>query len=190
MVRGDALGMLPIEMRLHGRGGQGTVTLAALIVDAAVAAGWYALGFPSFGTERTGAPVAAFVRLDRRPIQDRSQVAAPHVIVVQDATLLGAVPVFEGAHEDAVVLINASRLGDEAPEGVLVVPATELAVNHLGKPITNTAMLGAVAAATRLFDLDDVAAAIEHRFAGAVAEANVAVARAAFERTTDRRAVA
>src|SRR5690348_14632809 len=96
------------EIRLHGRGGQGTVTLAALTVDAAFRSGWHALGFPTFGTERTGAPVAAFVRLARAPILDRSEVRTPDVLVVQDPTLVGSVSLLDGLTPDGLVLLNAS----------------------------------------------------------------------------------
>jgi pyruvate ferredoxin oxidoreductase gamma subunit len=171
-----------IEIRLHGRGGQGTVTMAALLVDAAFRSGWHAMGFPSFGSERTGAPVAAFVRLDRAPILDRSEVRHPHLVVVQDPTLDGVIDLLDGLAPAGAVVINAS----EAPEdlagrvAVTAVPVTELAIRHLGAAITSTAMLGVFAAATGIVGIEAVAEAIRGRFTGSTAERNEAVSRAAF----------
>ena len=168
---------------MHGRGGQGTVTMAALLVDAAFRSGWQALGFPAFGTERTGAPVAAFARLDRSVIRDRGEVTAPKVVVVQDPTLVGAVNLLEGLAPGGIVLVNATA----APEGLaaaptlLTIPATELAREHLGDAKTSTAMLGFLAGATRLIETDAVEAAIRDRFRGEVADRNVALARAAHD---------
>ena len=171
-----------LEIRLHGRGGQGTVTLAALLADAAFRSGWQAVGFPAFGTERTGAPVAAFVRLSRGPIRDRSEVRRPRVVVVQDRTLLDAVDVLDGAEPDAIILVNAREVpgGFRDTKEIRALPATEIALEHLGAPITSTAMLGFVAAATELVGIDAVCEAIDYRFRGEVATRNRAAARAAF----------
>lgn len=180
-----------LEIRLHGRGGQGTVTMAALLVDAAFRSGWHAMGFPSFGSERTGAPVAAFVRLDRAPILDRSEVRDPNVVVVQDPTLDGAVDLLDGLAAGGVVVINASRPPEDlAGAAVTAVPVTELAIRHLGAPITSTAMLGVFAAATRIVDIEAVAEAIHARFTGSTAEHNEEVARAAFAATAVARCAA
>jgi len=170
----------PIEIRIHGRGGQGTVTLAALIVDAAFRAGWWPLGFPSFGTERTGAPVSAFVRLDKSPVRDRSEVRSPSVVVVQDPTLTHVVDVMAGA-TNATLIVNARSVPAGLPPGTVVVAASSIAMQRLGRPITSTAMLGAFAGATGLVGIDAVTAAIESRFAGDVGARNVAVAREAFD---------
>lgn len=170
----------PTEIRIHGRGGQGTVTLAALLVDAAFESGWHVLGFPSFGTERTGAPVAAFVRLSRQPIRDRTEIRNPRVIIVQDPTLLTAVDVLDGITDDAAVLINGPTVPESLQGRARAVPATELAMRHLGSAKTSTAMLGFLAGATELISLDAVVAAIGRRFAGDIAARNVACARSAF----------
>ena len=178
-----------IDIRIHGRGGQGTVTLAALLVDAAFGGGWHALGFPSFGTERTGAPVAAFVRMSTEPIRDRSEIRRPSIVVVQDSTLIEAVDVLEGLTDNGLVLLNATeastRIGDAR---VVAVPATELALEFLGVPKTSTAMLGLFAAATSLIPIDAVVDSINRRFSGAVADNNERLARAAFAYVTDRSA--
>lgn len=181
-----------MEMRFHGRGGQGTVTLAALAVNAAFLTGWRAMGFPAFGTERTGAPVAAFARLSRSAIRDRSEVRHPSVVVVQDQSLLAAVDVFEGLVRGGTVIVNAKSMPESlTPNGDLAwVPGTELALEHLGKQMTSTAMLGALAAATGLLDIEAVCAAIRERFSGDLGGRNERLARAAFEATTMGRAAA
>ncbi len=180
-----------LEIRFHGRGGQGTVTLASLTVGAAHLSGWHALGFPSFGPERTGAPVAAFARLDRRPVRDRSEVRHPDVVVVQDAGLAGVVDVLEGFRPTGSVIVNAARVPAGLDgSGAIAVPASELAVEHLGKPITSTAMLGFLASITGLLDPDAVSRAIRDRFRGEIAERNEALARAAFAEGRRLRAAA
>jgi pyruvate ferredoxin oxidoreductase gamma subunit len=178
-----------LEVRLHGRGGQGTVTLAALAVDAAFRSGWHALGFPTFGTERTGAPVAAFVRLSRGVILDRSEIRRPDVVVVQDATLATSVDLLNGLTADGIVLVNAAAVPPSlAGARVEALPVSELATSYLGSPITSTAMLGFFSAATGLIGIDAVGGAIADRFTGEIAERNVALARAAFDLYNERRA--
>lgn len=177
------------QVRFHGRGGQGVVTAAELLSLAAFVEGRHAQAFPSFGSERTGAPVVAFCRIDDRPIRTREPVAAPDALIVQDATLLRQVDVFSGLRPDGCVLLNSSRSVDELGLGevvrslrhgrMLTVPATDLALRHVGKPLPNAALLGGFAAATAVVSLESVAAAIRQRFRGEVAEANVAAARAA-----------
>ena len=170
-----------IEIRVHGRGGQGTVTLAALIVDAAFRSGKQALGFPTFGTERTGAPVAAYVRLDITPILDRSEVHRPTFVLVQDPTLIGAIDVAAGLVPGGLILLNAERVPDGlAGMPVATLPATALALEHLGSAKTSTAMLGFFTAVTGITTMDAVCDAIRDRFVPAIAEPNVVLARAAF----------
>jgi pyruvate ferredoxin oxidoreductase alpha subunit len=181
------------EVRFHGRGGQGTVTAAEMLSAAAFSEGKHAQAFPSFGSERSGAPVMSFCRLDDRPIRTREPVTRPHALVIQDATLLHQVSVFEGAQVGCRVLINSARpvaelhieefTGSLPPEAVLTVPATELALKHLGKPVPSAALLGGFAAQTGLVSIDSVCAAIKTRFAErpGVAAGNVRAARAAFD---------
>ena len=177
------------QIRLHGRGGQGVVTAAELIAWAAIADGRYALAFPSFGSERTGAPVEAYCRIDDKPIRSREPVTEPDLVVVLDPTLLGQRLVFSGIKTGGTALINASgfdaSLADKAllPHSVRVrtVPATEFARQRTGRPLPNAAMLGAVAAATGIVPLAAVRDAIAARFPGQVAEANCAAATDAFE---------
>lgn len=177
----DGPGTTRVEIRVHGRGGQGTVTLAALITDAAFRDGWHVLGFPSFGTERTGAPVAAFVRLDRQPIFDRGEVRTPDIVAVQDPTIGATVDVTEGLTPLGLVLINAQSVpGYLRHLRTIAVPLTDLAIAQLGSPRTSAAMLGALAAAADIFTLDAACAAIGSRFRGEIAARNIALARVAF----------
>ena len=133
------------QVRIHGRGGQGVVTAAELLSVAAFLDGRHAQAFPSFGSERTGAPVVAFCRIDDRAIRVREPIVAPDALIVQDPTLLHQVDVFGGLGRDGYVLVNTTQtlaelgLGDWAgsfrPERLLTVPASELAREHLGRPL-------------------------------------------------------
>jgi pyruvate ferredoxin oxidoreductase gamma subunit len=179
-----------IEVRIHGRGGQGVVTAAELLSVAAFNDGRYSQAFPSFGSERTGAPVVAFCRIDDRPIRAHDPIASPGAVIIADPTLLHQVDVFGGLRDDAYVLINTSRpletlgLGELAyrlvRDRVQAVRATELARAHVGRPLPNAALLGAFARLTRAVSLEAVTAAIRARFSGQVGEGNVAAADAAF----------
>jgi pyruvate ferredoxin oxidoreductase gamma subunit len=166
------------QVRIHGRGGQGVVTAAELLSVAAFLEGRHAQAFPSFGSERTGAPVVAFCRIDDRPIRLREPILAPDALIVQDPTLLHQVDVFAGLRPNGLVLLNSSRAHPD--DRVVTVPATALAREHLGRPLPNAALLGAFAGLCDLVTLDAVAAAIRKRFAAGPAEANVAAATAAF----------
>jgi pyruvate ferredoxin oxidoreductase gamma subunit len=179
-----------LEIRIHGRGGQGVVTAAELLSVSAFKEGRFAQAFPSFGSERTGAPVVSFCRLSDEPIRTHEPVAHPDVVIVQDPTLLHSVEVFAGLAAHGFVLVNSSRgfaaLGlDEWVEKLdaghaRCVPASELARQHVGKPLPNAALLGGFAALTGAVRLDSVCQAIRERFPGAVGEKNVAAATAAF----------
>ncbi|HTZ93011.1 MAG TPA: 2-oxoacid:acceptor oxidoreductase family protein [Streptosporangiaceae bacterium] len=179
------------EIRIHGRGGQGVVTAAELLSAAAFTEGKYAQAFPSFGSERTGAPVVSFCRFDDRPIRVREPVMHPDVLIIQDPTLLHQVNLFEGTGPAALLLINSGRppaelgigefTGQLAADAVLSVPATELAQLHVGRPVPNAALLGGFAALTGAVSIESVEAAIRDRFAGQVGEGNVAAARAAYD---------
>jgi pyruvate ferredoxin oxidoreductase gamma subunit len=179
------------EVRIHGRGGQGVVTAAELLSVAAFEEGRHAQAFPSFGSERTGAPVVSFCRFSDREIRTREPVAEPDALVVLDPTLLHQVDLFSGLRQGGCALINTERgiealgLGEFAaafePGRLLAVPATALAREHLGRPLPNAALLGGFAALTGRLRIDSVTVAIRERFAGANGEGNVAAARACFE---------
>jgi pyruvate ferredoxin oxidoreductase gamma subunit len=179
-----------LEIRIHGRGGQGVVTAAEMLSVAAFEQGRHAQAFPSFGSERTGAPVVAFCRIDTREIRLREPIMAPDVLIVQDPTLLHQVDVFQGLKPDGWVLINTRKSFDELGlaavaarfrhERLTTVPATDTAMKHLKRPLPNAVLLGGFAALAGLVTLEAVEHAIRHTFSGAVAEANVAAAREAY----------
>jgi pyruvate ferredoxin oxidoreductase gamma subunit len=165
------------------------VTTAALLSIAGFRDGRWAQAFPSFGSERTGAPVTAFCRLADRPIRLREPVVEPDALIVQDATLLHHVDVFSGLRDDGFVLVNSTRTARElgigavvdrlGPDRVAVVAASRIATEHLGRPLPGAALLGAFAALTGAVSLAGVEAAITEQFSGAVAAGNVGAARAA-----------
>ncbi|MGD0674566.1 MAG: 2-oxoacid:acceptor oxidoreductase family protein [Polyangiaceae bacterium] len=179
-----------LQVRLHGRGGQGTVTAAELLSVAAFYEGKFAQAFPSFGSERMGAPVTSFCRLDIREIRLREPVVEPDAVLIQDATLLHAVDLFQGLRPDGYVLVNTGhRLTDLGledlvsrlpPTHVRTVAATELAVRHVGKALPNAGLLGAFAALTGAVNLGSIEQAVRARFQPRVADGNVAAARAAY----------
>lgn len=178
------------EVRIHGRGGQGVVTAAELLSVAAFVEGRHAQAFPSFGSERTGAPVVSFCRIDEHPIRTREPIAEPDALIVVDPTLLHQVDVFGGLKARGWVLINTSRTFSEmridelferfASDRFRTVPATELARQQLGRPLPNAALLGGFAALTGAVGLGSVVTAIRERFSEGVGEANVAAAERAF----------
>ncbi len=179
------------EIRIHGRGGQGVVTAAELLSVAAFDQGRHAQAFPSFGSERTGAPVTSFCRIDDRPIRSREPVSEPDALIVIDPTLLHQVDVFGGAKPDAWVLINTSRdlraLGlDPDSRRISAVGATEMARRHLGRPLPNAALLGGFAALTGVVSLQSVLLAIRERFGGTVGEANANAAQDAYDALAER----
>lgn len=183
------------EVRVHGRGGQGVVTAAETLSHAAFREGRHAQAFPTFGSERTGAPVIAFCRIDDVPIRLHEPIAAPDAVIVQDPTLLHQVRVFEGLAEGGFVLVNTAKdlsdLGlDELvarlPAGhARAVAASELARERLGRPIPNAPLLGAFAALTGEVSLDAVCAALGERFGGGVGLANQDAARAGHAALSD-----
>ncbi len=179
------------EVRIHGRGGQGVVTGAELLSLAAFADGHQAQAFPSFGSERMGAPVIAFCRIDDRPIRLREPIAEPDAVVIQDPTLLHHVDVFGGLREDGYVLVNSTRDLDQlglaelrerhGGDRLLTVPAGELAREELGRPVPNAALLGALCALTGVVRLASLCDVIEERFSGSTGAGNRRAAERAFE---------
>ena len=181
------------QVRIHGRGGQGVVTAAELLSVAAFLEDKHSQAFPMFGSERTGAPVVAFCRFSDQPIRLREPILEPDALIVQDPTLLHQVDLFAGVGHESYVLINTSRSLEELgstssstqfrDERVLTVPATELAREHVGRPLPNAALLGGFAALTQALISIDVGD--EARFATASpdesARANVAAALAAYD---------
>jgi pyruvate ferredoxin oxidoreductase gamma subunit len=178
------------QVRIHGRGGQGVVTAAEMLSVAAFIEGKHAQAFPSFGSERTGAPVVAFCRISEKPIRLREPILDPDCLIVQDATLFHAVDVFAGLKDDGWLLVNTNKhLADlgigpvvaRLPIGHAVrVPASELARQHVGRPLPNAALLGAFAALGGQVHIESVETAIRAAFPGRIGELNVAAARDAY----------
>ncbi|HET8990231.1 MAG TPA: 2-oxoacid:acceptor oxidoreductase family protein [Acidimicrobiales bacterium] len=179
------------QVRIHGRGGQGVVTAAELLAVAAFDQGRHAQAFPSFGSERTGAPVVSYCRIDDHEIRTREPIDAPDAVIVQDVTLVHHVDLFGGLSPTGYVLVNTSlplgELGlDDAiaalPDGHAAgCAATELALAHVGRAVPNVPLLGAFCALTGALPLEALARALRHRFTREVAARNVAAARAAFD---------
>ncbi len=178
-----------LEFRWHGRGGQGAWTASELLARTAIFEGKYIQSFPEFGPERMGAPVTAFTRISAEPIRLHCSVYDPDVVVVLDNTLLKTVPVTSGINrEEDVIIINSIeepakfRRSLKVTTGkVWTVPATEIALKFLGAPITNTALLGAVAKATNVVTMDGIEKNVKERFKPEIAEKNIAVIKQAYE---------
>ncbi len=178
-----------IEIRWHGRGGQGAVTSAELVAKAAINEGKYAQAFPSFGPERRGAPVLSFVRISsEQPIKIRSEIAQPDVVVVLDPGLLRIVNVTSGLKENGVLVINTrSSLQDIESElgakwQLAIIDATKIARELLGVPITNTTMVGALIRATGVVKLESLFEPLKQRFEH-LAERNINAMKRAYEET-------
>lgn len=173
-----------IEIRIHGRGGQGSVTMAELLAEAAFYGGKTAQAFPNFGVERRGAPVTAYVRIDDKEIRLRSQVYNPDYAIVQDTTLLEGGKIMADLKNTATILMNSCKgYVCEVPRGVKIrdLDATGIAREVIGKPIINTTLLGAFAAMSGLIELSAVEKAIKKRFSGEIAELNVKAAKRGYE---------
>ena len=184
----------PIEIRWHGRGGQGAVTAAKLLAETALELGRQVQSFPQFGSERRGAPIAAYTRIDEKPITLYNTIEEPNVVIVLDPSLAGFLPVTRGLRADGLLIINSPESPDAVRRAlrwesgtVSTVPATRIAVEHLGRPVTNTAMLGAFFAATDLLPLEKVTGVVRATFTGhypeAVVEGNLRAMRDAFQKT-------
>lgn len=179
------------QIRIHGRGGQGVVTGAEMLSVAAFMEGRHAQAFPSFGSERTGAPVVAFCRIDDKEIRLREPIQDPDCLILQDPTLPRVVDVFSGLRPNGYLVVNTNKtfddlhlraLVDKLPTGhAVIVPATELALKHVKRPAPNAALLGAFAALTGLVHFDSVKKAILQAFPGKVGEANSAAAQEAYD---------
>jgi pyruvate ferredoxin oxidoreductase gamma subunit len=182
------------EVRIHGRGGQGVVTAAEMLSVAAFLEGRHAQAFPSFGSERTGAPVVAFCRIDDKEIRLREPIQTPDALIVQDPTLFKALDVTEGLKPEGYLIVNTSRPLEELHLKTLparhafTLPATELAMKYVGRPSPNTALLGAFAAEVGVVSLASVEEAIRRAFPGKVGEANVEAARAAYQIIVSKKA--
>jgi 2-oxoacid:acceptor oxidoreductase gamma subunit (pyruvate/2-ketoisovalerate family) len=178
-----------LEVRWHGRGGQGAWTASELLARAAIAEGKHIQSFPEFGPERMGAPVTAFTRISTEPIKIHCAVYNPDVVAVLDPTLLKTVKVADGLSEEGgSIIVNTKNSPEETRKmlgtdkgKVWTVQASEISLKTLGMPITNTAMLGAVARVTGIVSLETVEKMIKGRFKPEVAEKNFAVVKEAYQ---------
>ena len=178
------------QVRIHGRGGQGVVSAAEMLSVAAFDEGRHSQAFPSFGSERMGAPVMAFCRIDDREIRLREPVMRPDALIIQDPTLLHQVDLFSGLADDGFILINSTRDFEALGIGELAsrfpahhlrtVAASEIAMKHVGRPLPNAALLGGFAAITRQLTIESVVKAIREKFPGKVGEGNARAAEAAY----------
>jgi pyruvate ferredoxin oxidoreductase gamma subunit len=188
------------QVRIHGRGGQGVVTAAELLSVAAFLEHHHAQAFPSFGSERMGAPVVSFCRIDDKEIRLREPILDPDALIVQDPTLFKAIDVCQGLKPGGYLLVNSHRsltdlhlddIARQLPAGhVLTVPASEFALKHVGRPLPNAALLGAFARLTGIIQLKSVAAAIRDAFSEKIAMANIAAATAAHDAVASTNAAA
>ncbi|MBP1750045.1 MAG: pyruvate synthase [Deltaproteobacteria bacterium] len=178
-----------LEVRFHGRGGQGAVTSAEIIAQAAIRQGLTAQAFPSFGPERRGAPVQAFLRVSDKPIRLRSKVYKPDSVLILDPTLIESANPTAGLKKGGYIIINSNKSADELKkafpgQNIVAVDATKIAKEELGVPITNTTMLGALVLATKVVDLSALEEPVRNRF-GVNGQKNInAYTRAYNEATT------
>jgi 2-oxoisovalerate ferredoxin oxidoreductase gamma subunit len=177
------------EIRLHGRGGQGAVVAAEILVNAIVMEGRFGSAIPFFGFERRGAPIVSFVRFDDQPVREKTQIYSPDSVIVMDPTLRNAVDAFAGLSGDGIAVLNERRSHEllglpPAVKKVGIVDATHIAVELLGVPITNTAMLGAFAAATGWVGLQSIVESVRRAFADRpLVDENVQAAKTGYELT-------
>jgi pyruvate ferredoxin oxidoreductase gamma subunit len=178
------------QVRIHGRGGQGVVSAAEILSVAAFIEGKHSQAVPSFGSERMGAPVVAFCRIDDKTIRLREPILEPDALIVQDPTLFSAIDVFAGLSENGYLLINSKRSIEELgiadaihlPEDkVCLVPATEIALKYIKRPLPNAVLLGALAAVTGVIKIDSVTEAIASKFPGKIGDVNIQAAESAYK---------
>ncbi len=176
------------EIRWHGRAGQGVITSSRLLAQAALLEGRHVQAFPEFGPERLGAPISGFTRISDEVIETRSQIYNPGFVVVLDPSLLAIVNVTRGLPEKGKVILNSPKRSKEialklslSEDRVNTIDATHLAMQIAGRPIVNTAMLGALARVAPLASLGSIEKAIKDRFSGDLAERNVELIRRVYE---------
>lgn len=165
------------EMRVHGRGGQGSVLAARMLASAFLAEGKYVASFPMYGFERRGAPVQAFTRIDDKPIREKNQIYEPDMMMVIDPTLLKIPTLFDGLKADGVLIVNLAKPFDAPPSKNIklagIVNATQIAMEVIGRDIPNTCLLGAFAATTRWLKLESIVACLKDYFSGDILQRNI-----------------
>ena len=173
------------EIRIHARAGQGAITTASLLGHAYFIKGMYPYAFPHFGAARMGAPMNAFVRVDAKPVRLRSQIYEPDYIIIVDPTLMRGFNCFSGLKEKGIVIVNAKEdtvIPKTKPtQKVFLLPANDIALRHIGRPLGNTALLGAYAAATGDIALDALIEAVKLRFSGKAQEGNISAVQEGYD---------
>jgi pyruvate ferredoxin oxidoreductase gamma subunit len=178
------------EIRVHGRGGQGSVTAAEVLAKAAFKDGLVSQAFPAFGSERMGAPVRAFCRVSDKAIRNRSEIHTPDYCIVQDPSLLETVDVFEGLKAGGMVVLNSEKPQDvKVPAGMVVraVAGTRIAMEVIGRPIPNMVMVGAFAGSTGLVTLESLKAAVKERFGGKIGDLNAEAVEKAYKAAKEQK---
>lgn len=182
-----------VEIRWHGRGGQGTVTAAKVLADACISGGRYVQAFPEYGPERAGAPLRAYNRVSDKELRLHCPVVHPQVISVVDSTLLDAINVAEGATDDAVFVVNTTadpadvrkKLKAKSSQKVYTIDATKIAIDEIGRALPNSPMLGSVVKVTGLVSLeallDDVKKSFGKKFAQKIIDGNVRAVTRGYE---------
>jgi 2-oxoisovalerate ferredoxin oxidoreductase gamma subunit len=175
-------------IRLHGRGGQGAVTAADMIATAAVLSGNYGSSLPMYGSERRGAPVVAFVRLNDKPIRIKTQIYSPDCLIVLDPGQKDRPQIYDGIQDESTLVLNLSHLPDKPLHPKIaragIVDATKIALEEIGIPAFNTCILGAFAATTGWIKLDAILTALESSFSGKLLERNIKSAERGFKEVT------
>jgi len=179
------------EIKIYARAGQGAITTATILGQAAFLKGKYAYAFPHFGAARMGAPMNAFVRIDDNPIRLRSQVSEPDYSIIVDSTLMRGLDSIPGLKPDGVAVMD-EREAEKLPKAkgnqkVYTVPATKIALEVIGKPLANTVLLGAFAAATGLIDLDSLSNAIKKRFSEKIAQLNIEAIKRGYDYVKEKK---
>jgi pyruvate ferredoxin oxidoreductase gamma subunit len=173
------------EIRIHARAGQGAITTATLLGNAYFIKGMYPYAFPHFGAARMGAPMNAFVRVDSKPVRLRSQIYEPDYVIIVDATLMRGFNCFSGLKEDGIAIVS-SREGVDVPklkakQKCFVIPANDIAMKTIGRPLGNTALLGAYCAATGDLDVENLIESVGKRFSGKALDGNIAAIKQGFD---------
>lgn len=182
-----------LEVRWHGRGGQGTVTGAKTLAEAILSLGKYIQAFPEYGPERRGAPVRVFNRFADAPIRLHTPVHNPKIVIVVDPTLIGAVPLCEGAQEDAIFLVNSTEdpaklrtsLGLSPSQKLYTLPATKISIDEIGRALPNAPMIGAFNRATEMIPLEtllkEIRSSMEDKFPVKIIDGNISAIRRGYE---------
>jgi len=173
------------EIRIHARAGQGAITTASLIGFAYFKEGMYPYAFPNFGAARMGAPMNAFVRVDSKPVRLRSQIYEPDFVIIVDPTLMRGYNCFSGLKEDGIAIINGKEDLEipklKAKQKAFVIPASDIALKTIGRPLANTTLIGSFAAATGEFKLETILEVIKGRFSGKALEGNIQAVKQGYE---------